>query len=535
METDQKPPEEDPSAENKANQQIARAAGIVMAGFVLSNLAGLARQILIADLFGTQGVIDAYYAAMGVPDMIFALAAGGALASAFIPTLTEFLSNQDHQGGWQLTSSIANLIVLVMAVVGAVVFVFAQPVVEVFVSPQAPADQQMMTVELLRILLVSPIILGLSGLITGVLQANQSFVLPSLSSTLYWIGVIIGLVFFVPQIGIYGLAWGTILGALLHLGVQLPGLRKLPGIRYSPSLGLQNPAVRQVGRLMLPRLFGAAIVHLNFLVSINMTSGMPAGSLTAFKNAYMLMTMPQVVIAQGIANAAFPTFSTQAARGKLDELRGSLASTMRSILLLSLPAALGLILLRVPLVSILFQRGEFDQRSLTLTAWALLWFSVGLVSHSLLEIVVRAFYAMQDTRTPVMVGAAAMGLNVVFSLTLPGVFTRLGWLPHGGLALANSLATTLEVGVLLWLMRKRLNGLRGDYVLIGAVKSTAAAAVMSAALVWWVGSLGGRSVWLVGMGGILVGGLVYWIVLILLRVDEISTLLQAVRQRFGRN
>ncbi len=303
-------------------------------------------------------------------------------------------------------------------------------------------------------------------------------------------------------------------------------------MKYTLSLGLKNPAVRKVGRLMLPRLFGAAVVHLNFLVSISMTSGMPEGSLTAFKNAYMLMTMPQVVIAQGIANAAFPTFSTQAAKGKLDELRGSLASTMRSILLLSLPAALGLILLREPLVSILFQRGAFDQRSLTLTAWALLWFSVGLVSHSLLEIVVRAFYAMQDTRTPVMVGAAAMGLNVVFSLTFPGIFTRLGWLPHGGLALANSLATTLEVGVLLWLMRKRLNGLRGRYVLKGAAKSVAAVVAMSGGLVGWLSLMAGRSLWLVGLGGMAVGGLIYGLVLAVLQVDELKTVFQAVLRRF---
>jgi putative peptidoglycan lipid II flippase len=534
VESRQHTPEDGSGQALSANRQIARAAGIVMAGFVLSNLAGLARQILIADIFGTQGIIDAYYAAMGVPDMIFALAAGGALASAFIPTLTEFLTSEDTEGGWRLTSSIANLIILVMAVVGAVVYVFAVPVVAIFISPGASPDQQQLTVDLLRILLISPILLGLSGLVTGVLQANQSFVLPSLSSTLYWVGIIIGLVFFVPSMGIYGLAWGTILGAGLHLAVQLPGLRRLPGLRYSPSLGLNNPAVRKVGRLMLPRLFGAAVVHVNFLVSINMTSGMPEGSLTAFKNAYMLMTMPQVIIAQGIANAAFPTFSTQAAKGDRDGLRASLASTMRSILLLSLPAALGLILLRVPLVSILFQRGAFDQRSLELTAWALLWFSIGLVSHSLLEIVVRAFYAMQDTRTPVIIGGAAMGLNVVFSLTLPGVFSRAGWMPHGGLALGNSLATSLEVAVLLWLMSKRLKGLGGKAVLSGALKSAAAVAVMSFSLVWWLGWSVGRTQWLVGIGGIAFGGLIYGLGLLALRAEELQQLIEGILRRLRR-
>ena len=534
VETEHPSPEPASSPGNTANQQIARAAGIVMAGFILSNLAGLARQILIADIFGTKGIIDAYYAAMGVPDMIFALAAGGALASAFIPTLTEFLAKDDPEGGWLLTSSIANLIVLVMVVVGALVYVFALPVVKIFLAPEAVTHQQELTAELLRILLVSPILLGLSGLITGVLQANQSFILPSLSSTMYWVGIILGLVFFVPKMGIYGLAWGTILGTILHLAIQIPGLRKLPAFKYTPRFGIRNPAVRQVGRLMLPRLFGAAVVQLNFLVSINMTSGMPVGSLTAFKNAYMVMTMPQVVIAQAISIAAFPTFSTQVAKGERGELRHSLASTLRSILFLSLPAALGLILLRAPLVRLLFQRGEFDDRSVALTAWALLWFSLGLVSHSLLEIVVRAFYAMQDTRTPVLVGAAAMGLNVVFSLTLPGVFTRLGWMPHGGLALANTLATTLEVGVLLWLMRQRLNGLEGGYILKGTVKSVVSAAAMSAVLVWWLGWLQESSVWLTGLGGIAAGGLVYVLLMLVMKVEEGRALLDGAGRLLRR-
>jgi len=285
---------------------------------------------------------------------------------------------------------------------------------------------------------------------------------------------------------------------------------------------------------MLPRLFGAAVVHLNFLVSINMTSGMPVGSLTAFKNAYMVMTMPQVVIAQAISIAAFPTFSSQSARGAQGEVRVSLASTLRSILFLSLPAALGLILLRVPLVSLLFQRGAFDDRSVALTAWALLWFSLGLVSHSLLEIVVRAFYAMQDTRTPVMIGAAAMGLNVVFSLTLPGVFSRLGWMPHGGLALANTLATTLEVGVLLWLMRKRLNGLKGGYILKGAAQSAIATAAMAGAIVWWLSWMKTGSVWASGLGGIALGGAVYAVLMLIMGVEEGRALIGAAGRLLGR-
>ncbi|MEN8241428.1 MAG: murein biosynthesis integral membrane protein MurJ [Chloroflexota bacterium] len=528
--TETVPPTTESSA---ANQQIARAAKIVMLGFVLSNLTGLVRQVMIANIFGTEGEIDAYYAALGLPDMLFALVAGGALASAFIPTLTEFLERNDREGGWKLTSSIANLVTLAMVVFGVVVFIFALPVVEIVLAPDFSPALQQLTADMLRILLLSPILLGLSGLVTGVLQAHQSFLLPSFSSTLYWVGVIIGLLVFVPSMGIYGLAWGTILGTAMHLGVQIPGLLKLPKRKYSFSLGLDMPAVRQVGRLIAPRLLGAAIVQINFLVSINLASGMLEGSLTAFKNAYMVMTMPQVVIAQSISIAALPTFSAQIARGEREGMRSSLASSLRSILLLSIPAMVGLILLRTPVISMLFERGAFDQRSVTLTAWALLWYSAGLVSHSVLEIIVRAFYAMQDTRTPVIIGVGAMSLNVVFSLTLPGLFERIGWLPHGGLALANTLATTIEVIILLYLMRIRLDGLEGRYLLSGIWKSVLAAGGMSALVVSWLGYSAGYSVWLVGIAGILLGGAAYAVILLLLRVEETAAVINLAR-RMGK-
>lgn len=505
-----------------------------MVGFVLSSLTGLLRQIMIADRFGTEGVIDTFNAALGLPDLIFALIAGGALASAFIPTLTEFLESGDRQNGWRLTSAVANLVFLVMLVFGLVVFIFALPVVETILVPDFSAEQQQLTAELLRILLLSPIIFGISGLVTGVLQAHQSFLLPSFSTTLYYGGVIIGMLIFVPSMGIYGLAWGTILGVVMHLAVQIPGLLKLPGRKYSFILGLDMPAVRQVGRLIAPRLLGAAIVQLNFLVSINLTSGMTEGSLTGLKTAFMVMTMPLSVIAQSISIAAFPTFSSQIARGERAEMRKSLASSLRSILFLSIPATVGLILLRVPVISMIFERGAFDEESVSLTAWALLWYAAGLVSHSALEIVVRGFYAMQDTRTPVVIGVGAMSLNVVLSLILPGVFERIGWMPHGGFALANTLATTIEVVVLVYLIRKRLKGLEGRYLLKGTGKSIFAAAAMSAVLLWWVSVSANYSVWVAGGMGIVLGAAAYAVAMLLLRVEEAQEIVGAVKRLLKR-
>ena len=264
----------------------------------------------------------------------------------------------------------------------------------------------------------------------------------------------------VPRWGILGLAWGVVLGSVLHLAVQLPALARFPA-RYRLTLGLRDASTRLVGALMLPRLVGVGVVQLNFLVNTILASGMPEGSLAAITIAFALMIMPQAVLAQSTGIAALPTFSAQVARVREapSELRwrthyGAWSSS-------PLPASLGLVLLRKPIVALLLERGAFTAELTQMVAWALLWYAAGLVGHSLLEIAARAFYALQDTRTPVVVGAGAMALNVGLSLGLAWAFSRWGWMPHGGLALANSLATALECLVLLVLLRRRTGGLEG--------------------------------------------------------------------------
>ena len=245
------------------------------------------------------------------------------------------------------------------------------------------------------------------------------------------------------------------------------------------------------------------------------------------------MTMPQVVIAQAIAVAALPTFAAQIARGERPAMRRSLSATLRGVILLSLPAAAGLILLRMPIVAMLFERGAFDTRSTELVSWALLWYTAGLVSHSVVEITSRAFYALHDTRTPVFVGASAMGLNVALSLLLADWFVSLGWPPHGGLALANTLATSLEMVVLLVLMRRRLDGLEGARIWRGLGQSVFGAVLLGAAVLAWLALTAGSSAWLQGIGGVALGAVVYGVVLVLLRVEEVGELLSFLRGKFS--
>ena len=514
-----------------SNRQIARAAGVVMAGFVLSNLAGLVRQGLVSNAFGTGAEIDAFNAAIRLPDTLFMLVAGGALASAFIPTFTGVLEKDDREGAWNLASSVLNIVVLLLALASVALAIFAPFVVRTALAPDFAPAQQALTVSLLRILLVSPAVFGVSGLLMGILNTHQHFWLPALAPTLHWIGWIVGVIVFVPRAGIHGLAWGAVLGAGLHLAVQIPGVVRLPAAWYAPRLGLGSPPVREMARLMGPRVFGVAIVQLNFWINVVLASGMPEGSLTAVTVAFAVMTMPQVVVAQAIAIAALPTFAAQVARGEVAEMRSSLASTLRGVLLLSVPATVGLILLRTPVIRVLFERGEFDARSTELVAWALLWYTAGLVSHSVVEIVSRAFYALHDTKTPVVVGAAAMGLNVGLSIALAAWFGRMGWMPHGGLALANTIATTLEMAALLVLMRRRLNGLDGRRVLLGLGQASLGALVMGAGIWGWL--VISSSLWM-EVAGVGIGGAVYAMGVWGLRVEEVREVWAYVRRQADR-
>jgi putative peptidoglycan lipid II flippase len=442
-----------------ANRQIARAAGTVMFAIVIGQITGLVRGILVARAF-PDFELDAFFASNQVAETLFTLLAAGALSSAFIPTFTGFLAKDDKASAWKLASSIANLLIIALSFLAALAAVFAPQIVRYALAPGFSSDPALfsLTVNLLRIQLVSAVIFGLGGLIAGILNSHQIFLVPALTPSMYQLGMIFGVLVLAPGMGIYGLAWGVVIGSSLYLLLQLPSLLKQKAT-YFPSLGLDNAAVREVFRLMGPRVLGVAVVQLNFWVNIWLASQMVTGSVAGLRYGFSLMLMAQAAIAQSVAIAAMPTFSAQYALGKLDEMRASLATSIRGVIFLALPASIGLILLREPIVAMLYQRGEFDARMTSLVAWALLWYAAGMVGHSVLEVLTRAFYAQHDTRTPVIVGAIAMGLNVIFSFAFSALFENIGWMPHGGLALANSLATALEVTALLIIMRTRLNGI----------------------------------------------------------------------------
>ena len=509
--------------------RIARAASLVMILFIASRALGLLREVVIARQFGTSAEMDAYLAAFRLPDFLFYVVAGGALGSAFIPVFTGYLIRQEMPGAWRLASAVINWVILILSGLGGLAAIFAPWLTQTFFSDFSPA-QQTLTTELMRWMLISTVIFGVSGVIMGILNAHQHFLLPALAPLIYNGAIILGAWLWGPTWGVRGLTAGVVLGAAGHVLVQIPGVI-YHRMHYYPILAWRDPNLRQVGRLMGPRVVGLAAVQLNFVVNVILASGLAVGSVTALNYGWIIMLLPQGVIAQSTATALFPTLAALVATGERTEMRRIFGIMLRNLLFLTLPAAVGLIVLREPIVRLLFERGQFGAASTTATAWALGFFAVGLVGHAVVEIATRAFYALQNTRTPVIAGVMAMLINIGLSVSLMNLFARLGWAAHGGLALANSLAVTLEMFILLRLLHPQMGGLTTPGTGRAIGKMGLASAGMALALLAFIHFWPGGKPWLEGLGGIALGGLVYLGLAYLFNLDELTGIRRRVMRR----
>ncbi len=510
--------------------RVARAASLVMALFVVSRALGLLREVIIARQFGTGAEMDAYIAAFRLPDFLFYVVAGGALGSAFIPIFTGYLTRQDMPGAWRLASAVINWVVLVLSALSLIAALLAPWLVQTFLPAFSPA-QQNLTAELMRWMLIATVIFGISGVVMGILNAHQHFLLPALAPILYNASIIGGALFLGPAWGVRGLTAGVVVGAAAHLLIQIPGLIQHK-MGYQPVLAWGSPDLYDVGRLMAPRVLGLMAVQLNFIVTIFLAATLPTGSATALNYGWIIMLLPQGIIAQSVATALFPTLAALVAEDDLPQMRHVFDTTLRNLLFLTLPAAAGLLILRVPIVRLLLERGEFDEHSTRLTAWALGFFALGLVGHAVVEITTRAFYALKNTKTPVTIAVAAMALNIVLSFWLIGVFRRFGWPPHAGLALANAIAVTLEMGVLLVMLRPLMGGLTRPGIWLTVGRMLLATAGMALILVSLLPFVPDSISWLPGLVGILVGGVTYIGLAYLFGVAELRVVGQRLLRRF---
>ena len=511
-----------------AGRRLVGAALIVMIFFVLSRVTGLAREVVIGAHFGTSPELDAYLAAFRLPDLLFQLVAGGALGSAFIPTFAARWAQGATDAAWLLFSRVLTLMTVLLVLIAAVVMASAGLLVQWVIAPGFSPEQQALTAQLMRWMLLSTVVFGASGLIMGALNATQHFLLPAAAPVFYNLAIILGAWLLTPYFGILGLVMGVVAGAVAHLLIQLPGLRQAK-VRFTPALALQDDGVREVMRLMGPRVLGLFFVQMHFLVNTILASGLSSGSLSALNYAWLLMLLPQGVFAQSIATAIFPTFAAQAATGQVVALRQTFSQLLRTILFLTIPAAIALYLLRIPLVTLLFQRREFTTESTALVEYALQFYAIGLVAHAVVEITVRAFYAMHNTWTPVVVGIGAMLLNIGLS------FWWVQPLGHGGLALANSTATTLEMLCLLWLLRRHLGEWAYGQLAGGIGRQLVASGVMAVALWSWLqwGALPTNewATWITALVGLVIAAVVYLGAAFLIGSTELRMLLTMVHKR----
>lgn len=493
-----------------------------MAFFVISRVLGLVREIAISYQFGTSASLDAYVAAFRIPDLLFNLVAGGALASAFIPPFSKLLMEGDTRGSWRLATQVINLVFVIVAALCVIAAIFAEPLVQFTVGVGFAPEQQQLTASLMRLMLLTPAVFAVSGIVMGILNAHHEFILPAAAPVLYNLSIIAGALLLAPTFGVYGLAIGVVIGAFLHLLVQAPWLL-INKIQYTARLGIDDAGVRQVIQLVIPRTVGIAAVQFNFLVNTILASTLAVGSLAALNYAFLLILLPIGVIAQSIATVLFPTFSRMFAANDIVGLRRAFSTGFRVTLFLTVPATIGLMLLARPILQILLQRGAFTAESTEMTFTALEFFAIGLFAHAGLETITRAFYALHDTATPVRIGVATVILNVILS------FALLAPLQQGGLALANSIATTLEMIVLLYLLRSRLDGVDGRTLAASALKMVVGAAIMALAIVLYNLTPLAQNPLLLLVGGIAIGGGAYFLTMAILKSDEIGLARQSIK------
>lgn len=535
-----------------SNSQVARAALVVLFGFLASGVLGFVRTGVLAAQFGTGDAIDAFNAAQQIPELIFVLVAGGALGSSFIPIYAK-RREEDEAQAWRLASAVMTLASLAAAIFGIVVAIFAEPFVQYILLPNSPPEVQLLTANMTRMMMITPFIFSISGLIMGILQSHGLFFLPSVAISMNSIGIMFGAIVLAPllasdpvsgttslpvdQVGnasVYGLAYGAILSAVLHLLVQLPGLFTLKAkLRFLPDRTIKG--VSEVLKLMGPRVLGLGVVQINFLVNIILTSAMVAGSFTALKVAFTLMFFALGIIGQSVGSALFPTLSALYAENDMEGFKNRLASAMRSVLFLALPATVAFIVMGEPIVSI-FEWGEWTPESTQGTAWALAFYATGIAGFVMLEILSRAFYALSDTWTPVKIGIGAMLSNIVLSLIFIQFIGDPDNLARGsfaGLALANALTTLIESLILWWIISKRIGGIRDSFILKGTAKALIASLVMGVIL-WLLPLFVPVTGFTLAIFGAVIGGIVFFSVCIALGLEEATVVPNMILRRFRR-
>ncbi len=519
---------------------ITIAAFLIGGSSLVSRLLGIFRDRILAGQFGAGDTLDIYYAAFRIPDLIFNLLVLGALSAGFIPIFTSLIKSpiekiksllgDDYNEAWQLASNILNILGLSLLVLCGFGVIFS-PQIMSLITPGFSREKMDLTVSLARIMFLSPIFLGISSVFGGILQSFKRFFAYSLSPIFYNIGIIIGALYFVPLWGIYGLAWGVVLGAFFHMAVQIPVLARI-GFKYKFKFEIKNPRIIKIWLMMVPRTMSLAISQLNLLVITIIASTMASGSLAIFNFANNLQSFPVGIFGISFAIAAFPALSASAFDKK--NLVKDLSLTVRQILFFIIPSTVLLLALRAQIIRVILGTGKFDWQDTILTINTLGFFAISLFAQALIPLLIRVFYARRDSKTPFIIGFCAALVNIFLSIKLShsmGV---------AGLALAFSISSVINL-VLLWVWLNieigRIDELK---ILISTVKFSLAALACGLAVQGVKLAIGTNidmtkflGVLTQGIAAGLAGVLIYLLVCFILKSEELFNFWSSLRRRLA--
>ncbi|MCL2496272.1 MAG: murein biosynthesis integral membrane protein MurJ [Clostridiales bacterium] len=464
--------------------RVMRAAGFMMITMAISRVLGYVRDMVMFPMFGLSGETAAYTTAFIIPDFLYLIIIGGALASAFVPVLSAYLSKEQQEEVWQVSSIVISWCLLLMFVGIVASYIFTPRLVTIL-APGYTQEIRSLTIALTRIMLIQPIFMMLAGIGMGILNSHQRFNMPAVGSMLYNLFIVLGGVFLCgpiearfPGHGVAGFSVGVVIGSIVYLLIQAPALRRV-GFNYRPTLNTNHEGFRRLIKLMIPALIGLSVQRINLIVNQSLASTLETGAVPALKMAQKFMDLPIGVFAVPIAVAILPTMARQASLHDMAEYKKSMSLGIRSIAFILLPAAMGLIILREPILRLMFEfkGGNFGAADTLYAGQSMMFYCLGLVFYGIVHVLLRGFYALQDTITPVWVSLATIIVNLTCSLLL------LQPMRHMGLPLAFSIAGTAQCALLFLLLRRRIGPMDLRHIINSFIKTGAVCLVMAVA-VW---------------------------------------------------
>jgi putative peptidoglycan lipid II flippase len=539
----------------KKSPSVARSAGIVSLAVMASRILGLVREVIFAKFFGASASYanDAYVIAFRIPNLLRDLFAEGALSSAFVTVFSDYLVTKGEKEAFRLSNLVATALMLTLGILVIAGIIFAPELVTLIAHGfQADPEKFALTVKMTRIMMPFILLVALAAKAMGILNSRGHFGMPALSASFFNVGSIIGGLFFAviltgrdfahpikailehPTEGIIGMAYGVLIGGFLQFAVQWPALRKA-GFRYRLMLSFTDPGVRRVFNLMGPAVIGAAAVQINVLINSNFASSVPGnGAISWLSYAFRLMQFPIGVFGVAIATATLPSISKSAALEDIAGFRQTIASSIRLTFLLTIPSAVGLIVLGRPIIALIYEGSKFNQDDTTHTASALACYAIGLAGYSAIKILAPAFYALKDARTPMLISLLSIAINFAMNWSLVGI------LQERGLALSTSAVALLNFALLYLIMQRRIKGIEGRKTAATIMKIMLASAVM--ALACWIVSQGiyrfagdNRIARIINvMASVSVGAGIFYIAAYWLGIEELKSAVNAIGGRFKR-